>query len=217
MLSSRVRTRWKQGWSAALLLWLGIRVRHTGQLPSGPLLLVANHVSWLDIFLINAVVPVVFVSKAEVRQWPLFGWFAAQNQTIFLERGVRGQASVIGKAVAEALSGGQIVALFPEGTTSLGNVLLPFHGALLQPALSAGAVVSPVAIQYIEGEEPPPSSSAAYIGEMSLWQSLWKVAGAQGLEAHLTLLPALSGNDRKALAREARTAIGLKLGITLPD
>ncbi|HEX6734672.1 MAG TPA: lysophospholipid acyltransferase family protein, partial [Azonexus sp.] len=107
-------------------------------------LLVANHISWIDIYVINAALPAAFVSKAEVRGWPLIGWLAARHDTIFLRRGSRGHARLINAEIAEVLGRGQHVAVFPEGTTTDGCSLLHFHAALLQPALAAGRPVLPV-------------------------------------------------------------------------
>jgi 1-acyl-sn-glycerol-3-phosphate acyltransferase len=195
---------------------LGIRLDFQGQLPQGLLLLVSNHVSWLDIYLINSLHPVAFVSKADVRNWPLIGWLAKHNDTIFLQRGSRGHAHVINQEMASVLSDGCPVTVFPEGTTTEGNLVLHFHGALLQPALSVGAQLVPLSVRYFEGNTPDkPSLIAAYAGDTSLGQSLWAIAGSKGLTARLSILDALVGNDRKVLAVEARSAIASHLGISL--
>lgn len=210
-----VSRRWmKQRWSRILLAVLGIRVSISGHLPSGALLLVSNHVSWLDIYLINSLCPVAFVSKADVKNWPLIGWLARHNDTIFLQRGSRGHAHVINQEIAGVLSQGCPVTVFPEGTTTEGDRVLHFHGALLQPALSVGAQLVPLSIRYRETNCPDrPSLVAAYAGETTLGQSLWGIAGCQGLEASLSVLSPLQGNDRKMLAVEARAVIAANLGI----
>lgn len=210
-----LRRRMKQWWSRRLLAALGIQVNINGSLPSGPLLLVANHVSWLDIYLINSLRPVAFVSKADVRNWPLIGWLAKHNDTVFLQRGSRGHAHVINQEIAQVLSEGCPVTVFPEGTTTEGDHILHFHGALLQPALSVGAQLVPLALRYSDATQPGQvSRTAAYAGDTSLGASLWAIAGCCGLKAQLTVLPALSGNDRKLLAPQARDAIARQLGIT---
>lgn len=146
----RRRLLLKQTWSAALLDALGIEVEAdlTHAVPGA--LLVANHISWIDIFVINAVMPSAFVSKEEVRHWPIIGWLAARNDTVFLRRGSRGHARIINEQVAAILGQGKHVAVFPEGTTTDGCSLLHFHAALLQPALAAGRPVLPAAISYWE-------------------------------------------------------------------
>jgi 1-acyl-sn-glycerol-3-phosphate acyltransferase len=206
----------KQRWSRLLLATLGLRVQISGKLPTGQLLLVANHVSWLDIYLINSLCPVAFVSKADVQSWPLIGWLAKHNDTIFLQRGSRGHAHLINREIAHVISEGCPVTVFPEGTTTEGNQILHFHGALLQPALSVGARLVPLSVRYCESSSPSqPSKKAAYAGETSLGQSLWCIAGCKDLHAHLSVLDPLMGSDRKILAAEARGAIAVNLGIKL--
>ena len=141
----RRRLLLKQTWSAAILDALGIELEAdlTHAVPGA--LLVANHISWVDIFVINAALPSAFVSKEEVRRWPVIGWLAAKNDTVFLRRGSRGHARIINDQIAGILAQGKHVAVFPEGTTSDGRCLLHFHAALLQPALAAGRPVLPVA------------------------------------------------------------------------
>jgi 1-acyl-sn-glycerol-3-phosphate acyltransferase len=138
LCSDRKRLALKASWAAALLDALGVEVEAdlTHAVPGA--LLVANHISWIDIYVINSALPAAFVSKEEVRHWPLIGWLAAKNDTIFLRRGSRGHAKVINEQVAEFLDKGRHVAVFPEGTTTDGRSLLHFHAALIQPALSAG-------------------------------------------------------------------------------
>lgn len=202
------RLRLKRWWSKALLDILGIRLaadlRHA--LPGS--LLVANHVSWLDIFVINAVLPSAFVSKEEVRHWPLIGWLAAANDTVFLRRGSRGHARLINREIADLLAAGKHVAVFPEGTTTDGTHLLHFHAALLQPALAAGRPVVPVALSYWE---PDGSRSLAprYDGNISLGQCLRAILSRRRLVARLTAMPALgqNGEDRRQVAAAARAAI----------
>lgn len=171
-------------------------------------LLVANHVSWLDIFVINAVLPSAFVSKEEVRHWPVIGWLAAVNDTVFLRRGSRGHARLINQEIADVLAAGKHVAVFPEGTTTDGTHVLHFHAALLQPALAAGRPVVPVAISYWE---PDGSRSLAprYDGEISLGQCLHAILSRRRLAARLTAMPALgqNGEDRRRVASAAREAI----------
>lgn len=205
----------KKTWSAKLLDHLGVRIEIEGSLPTGPLLLVANHVSWLDIYLINSLSPVAFVSKADVRQWPLIGWLAAHNDTIFLRRGSRGHAHQINQEIASVMADGCPVAVFPEGTTTDGRHILHFHGALLQPALDVGARVVPLAIRYFESDPKHASWRAAYAGETTLGQCLMAIVGAKQLTARLQVLPVLNGNDRKVLAVDARAVIAQALEINL--
>lgn len=177
-------------WNRKALACLGIAVTHTGQPQPGPVMVVANHISWLDILVINAVAPVRFVSKAEVHHWPILGWFVAQADTLFIERERPRDAMRVVHHIGESLQAGQRVGVFPEGTTSAGGGVLPFHANLLQAAIAVHAPVQPVTLRYIDARDGWPSPAAAYIDQMNLLQSLGRVLTADGLRAEVGLLPA---------------------------
>ncbi|OQA33747.1 MAG: 2-acyl-glycerophospho-ethanolamine acyltransferase [Betaproteobacteria bacterium ADurb.Bin341] len=207
-LNDLQRARQKQRWSKTLLLILGIQAdANLGHVRPGSLI-VANHISWLDIFVINAVLPCAFVSKAEVRHWPLIGWLAAVNETVFLRRGSHGHASLINREIAQKLNQGKHVVVFPEGTTTDGLRLLSFHAALIQPALAAGRPVVPLAISYWE---PGGKRSLAprYDGQISFGECLKSIAARPHLKARLQSLPALGlhSEDRRTVAQAAHAAI----------
>lgn len=216
LCSDAKRLALKASWAAALLDALGIEVEAdlTHAVPGA--LLVANHISWIDIYVINAALPAAFVSKEEVRHWPLIGWLAAKNDTVFLRRGSRGHARVINQQVAEILAKGKHVAVFPEGTTTDGRRLLHFHAALIQPALAAGRPVLPVAISYweLDGQR---SLAPRYDGDISMGQCTAAILGRKRLIARLVTTPlrGLNGEDRKQVAAEAREAIALGAGLPL--
>jgi 1-acyl-sn-glycerol-3-phosphate acyltransferase len=199
-------------WNRQLLQLLGITVQARGQVPEGAVLLVANHVSWLDILAINAVHTMRFVSKADVRHWPVIGWLVACGGTLFLERERKRDALRVVHQVAEALTAGDRIAMFPEGTTSDGHGLLPFHANLLQSAVVTGTPVLPVALRYSDSREPV-SQAAAYIGDMTLVGSLWRIASAEGLRVSVQLLPTIptAQRDRRVVSEEAREAVGRAL------
>lgn len=171
-------------------------------------LIVANHISWIDIFVINAVLPSAFVSKEEVRHWPLIGWLAEKSDTVFLRRGSRGHARIINREIAEILGKGNHVAVFPEGTTTDGTHLLHFHAALIQPALAVGRPVLPLAISYWEADGSR-SLAPGYVGDLSLMQCTLAIVGCKGLVARVTTCPVLglAGEDRRQVAVAAREAI----------
>ncbi len=216
LCSGRQRLALKASWAAALLDALGVEVEAdlTHAVPGA--LLVANHISWIDIYVINAALPAAFVSKEEVRYWPLIGWLAAKNDTIFLRRGSRGHAKVINEQVAEVLGKGKHVAVFPEGTTTDGRCLLHFHAALIQPALTAGRPVLPVAISYweLDGRR---SLAPRYDGDISMGQCTAAILGRKRLIARLVTTPVrgMNGEDRKQVAADAREAIALAAGLPL--
>lgn len=198
-------------WSARLLAILNVDL-HVRGWPAGGLpgnvLIVANHISWLDIFVIDAVQPSRFVGKAELRRWPLIGRLIAGCGTLFIERGRRREAHRINDDARAVLAAGDVIAIFPEGTTTDGGVLLPFHGSLLQPVIDAQGHVQPMAIRY-RGSGGARSAAAAYVGDTSFVASLWRLLRERETSVLLDLAPLLvaKGRHRRDLARDAETAI----------
>ncbi|MDT7834421.1 lysophospholipid acyltransferase family protein [Aquabacterium sp. OR-4] len=196
-------------WSRGLLRVLGLTVQVSGQARPGATLLIANHVSWLDIAALHAAVPQArFVSKADVRHWPLVGWLVAGAGTLFIERERKRDALRVVHAMAEALQAGGTVAVFPEGTTGPGPELLPFHANLLQAAIATATPIQPATLRYLQPGEAF-STAAQYIGETTLAQSIWRIASARGLQVQVNLLPAqaTAHADRRALAEHLRGLI----------
>ena len=204
------RVRW---WSAKLLRVMGIALRVEGTAAAGGALLVANHVSWLDIIAIHALLPHArFVSKAAVKAWPLLSHLVSAGGTLYLERERARDALRVVHLMAAALTAGETVAVFPEGTTSDGRTLLPFHANLLQAAIATASPVQPVALRFSDARSAV-SSAVEFVGETTLAQSLWRVACADRLVVHVTLLPprASAGAARRELAGALRAAIGAAL------
>jgi len=202
-----------QWWAARTLALMGVRLEASGTPRPGAKLLVANHISWLDIVAMHAVCPEArFVSKADVKRWPLLGALVGAAGTLFIERERKRDALRVVHQMAEALQDGQTVAIFPEGTTSDGHTLLPFHANLLQAAIASEAPVQPVALRYADALAPV-SQAVAYIGDISLVQSLWWVACAEGLVARVQVLPAESVRhaDRRRLAEHLAAQIAAAL------
>ena len=202
-----------RGWSAQMLHVMGIRIEVGGRVQRGGVLLVANHVSWLDITALHAVVPQArFVSKADIQSWPLLSRLADAADTLYLERERKRDALRIVHLVAQALSERQTVAVFPEGTTSDGRALLPFHANLLQAAIATSTPVQPIALRFSDARLAV-SPAVEFVGATTLVESLWRVACADGLVAHIALLPARpSANaDRRALAQALRDDIAAAL------
>lgn len=216
LVSNARRLRFRSRWSARFLKILGIRLDADLSHSAPGVLLVANHISWLDILVINAVLPAAFVSKEEIRHWPLIGRLAARNETVFLRRGSRGHARIINAEIAEILAQGKYVAVFPEGTTTDGRSLLHFHAALLQPALAAGRPVLPLAISYWEPDGQR-SLAPRYDGDISLGQSMRAILDRKRLVARLVTTPllGLNGEGRRVVATSAREAIALAAGLPL--
>lgn len=212
-LTSAERHQLIQWWSLKTLRILGITLKAEGQaLPAGHLL-VANHVSWLDIAAVHAVLPQArFVSKADVKHWPLVGALVEGVGTLFIERTSKRDALRVVHQTAAALQAGDCVAVFPEGTTGAGPELLPFHANLLQAAVSTDAAVLPVVLRWHQPGERF-STAARFIGNTTLVQSLWAIASARGLGIEVQILPsvATAGQDRRALGETLRAAISARL------
>ncbi|MBV7484360.1 1-acyl-sn-glycerol-3-phosphate acyltransferase [Bordetella sp. BOR01] len=204
-------------WSRCLMAMCGIRVVQSGTpLLAGPVLWVANHVSWIDIFVVNSVRATAFVAKSEIRNWPLIGWLAAGAGTLFIERGQRHAVHAVGESVQARFRQGVAVGLFPEGTTSEGDMVRPFHASLFEPARAAGVPIQPVVLRFLQHGQRNPL--AAFVGEETLAANLWRVLGATGLSVEVEFLPPLSGQGpdghpatRLELSRQAREAIAAAL------
>ncbi len=198
-----------RAWSLKLLRLAGMRlVVHNDQarLDHGALV-VGNHISWIDIYAINAWRPTPFVSKAEVRKWPVIGWLAHRLDTVFIHREKRRDAQRAMHEMAERLGQGGVVCVFPEGTTSDGVGLLPFHANLFQAAVSAGAPVQPICLLY-EDAEGKQSTAPAYVDDVSLAQCLDAVLRNGPITVHLYVGEAIeAGNDRRVLAAKAREVV----------
>jgi len=173
------------------------------------MLLAANHISWLDVYVILATCPCRFVAKSEVRQWPLVGRLAAATGTLFISRQSPRDAVRVVHQMTEHLQTGHTLAIFPEGTTSNGLQLLPFHANLFQAAISANAPVQPVAMQFSDEATGQPSMAPIYIDQDTLLGSIWRTLKAPPLRATLTFgtrqLPL--GRDRRELATDVRAAV----------
>lgn len=194
-----------QAWSRQLLVIFGVELTVQGPVPTALAghLVVANHVSWLDIAALHAVLPQVrFVSKADVKHWPVVGLLVDGVGTLFIERASKRDAMRVVHQTADALKAGDAVAVFPEGTTGPGPELLPFHANLLQAAVSIEAPVLPVLLRWHEPGQRF-SAAAAFVGDTTLLQSLWRVVTARGLGVVVSVLPAQAsvGQERRALAQ----------------
>lgn len=202
-----------QGWSVRMLRCLGVEVRVTGRAHPGAVLMVANHVSWLDIPALHASAPQArFVSKAAIAHWPLLGKLARAGGTLFIERERKRDALRVVHEVADALRNADAVAVFPEGTTGAGYGVMPFHANLLQAAITTGTTIQPIALRYSEPGLPV-SVAAQYIADTTLGESLMKVCRARGLLVDVRFLaPVPAGeHDRRVLAEALRERVAAEL------
>jgi 1-acyl-sn-glycerol-3-phosphate acyltransferase len=205
--------RWRRAverGSARMLSAIGVEVRVRGARPllSGPVLLVANHVSWVDIQALGAVAGVRFVAKSEVRDWPIVGTMAARFGTIFHRRGHRRDAMRVKNLLAKLLVTGERIVVFPEGTTTDGGRLERFHAALLQAAIDAAIPVQPVAIRHLE-RDGTTSAAAAFIDDMTFADSLARILTRPAIVTELVFGPPIWAADktRRELADRCRAFI----------
>jgi 1-acyl-sn-glycerol-3-phosphate acyltransferase len=217
-LGAAQRRPYIQWWATKMLRMMGIALQVEGAPHAGGTLLVANHISWLDVMAVHAVCPQArFVSKADVRSWPLLSKLVDSAGTLYLERERKRDALRVVHAMAQALAAGETVAVFPEGTTSDGRALLPFHANLLQAAIATGTHIQPVALRFSDAHGAV-SAAVEFVGDTTLLESLWRVAGGDGVVARIRLLPPVpsAGADRRALAASLRGRIGDALDQALP-
>ncbi len=216
-LSAEEREAFVRRWAVRILQALAVRVVVRGEVPAAgvPVLLVANHVSWLDSYALNTVNAARFVAKSEVAGWPVVGRVAAAFGTFFIKRGCYRDAARTKDRVAGALCCGQSVAAFPEGTTSEGDIVRRFFPALLQAAVDAGTAVQPVAIRY--RNRSGATTAPAYVGDMSIADSLGRLVRECELHAELVFCPPLLpiGGTRRELATQARQSIAAALGVDI--
>ncbi|MDQ0317031.1 lysophospholipid acyltransferase family protein [Amorphus orientalis] len=210
------------------LLWhrittrlLGIRVLERGApTPDRPLLVAANHVSWLDITVLGSLMPLSFIAKAEVAGWPVFGLFAKLQRTVFVDRTRRHATGAVAGKIAERLKHGDVMVLFAEGTSSSGTFVLPFRTALLGAAKEAVAEegeriwVQPLAIAYTRlygiplGRYRRPL--VAWYGDMDMAPHLWRILKKGPIDVEITWGEAVAfgpGTDRKEIARKAEEIV----------
>lgn len=212
-LAPRRAGGWTEGvtrrWFLALVWALDIGIDDDGPPPPGPLLVVSNHVSWLDIAVLGIRHGGRFVAKAEVAEWPLVGWLAGSAGVMFLCRGDADSSAVVAERMAFLLRAGQTVLLFPEGTTSDGRGLRPFRARLFGPVTHSGGWVLPVALRW-RGADGQPAAHAPFTGEADLLSHLAGVLAGPALRVSLRSgLPiAVSrGQDRRELARASAAAV----------
>lgn len=200
-----------QRWSGKLIRILGLRIEVYGSAPSSskPTLILANHISWLDVFVLNTISVARFVAKSEVASWPLVGQLCKGTGTLFIERHNKRDTTRMRMLIAEALQQGEHIALFPEGTSSDGTAIKPFRSSLLQPALDCQSQVQPVYLRYRDTHGHI-STAAAYCDEVTFGSSLWRLISSKGITVELHFLPVihtLPSDDRRNLSHQIEMRI----------
>jgi 1-acyl-sn-glycerol-3-phosphate acyltransferase len=187
-----------------------VQLRVEGDVPkTGPVLLAANHISWLDILVMHAARHCRFISKADIQHWPLVGTLATAAGTLYIARESRRDALRVVHRMAECLRAQDVLAVFPEGTTGDGSSVLPFHGNLFQAAISADAPVLPVGLRFADARTGAASFAPCYIGDDTLVGSIWRTLCAQDLVAvvRFGVSQTAMGRDRRAWAADLRAAV----------
>lgn len=215
--SAQSRRRIVARWSRRALAIFAIDLRLEGAPPVEATglarVVVANHISWIDIFAGLSVTPMRFVAKSEVRSWPLIGWFATRLGTIFVERDRPRDAVRVTSEIRAALAAGDIVCIFPEGTTTDGSVVLPFSAVLFGPAVELDAEVTPLSIAY-RTPSGEPCRRVAFTGDATLVASIWELAAGARSNVHVSFLKPVAGGslNRRGLARATEDAVRESLG-----
>ncbi len=219
-LSAAGQEREIRRWARRLLTILDVRPRARACARQRPprCMVVANHVSWLDIFVLQARWGGVFVAKAEIRAWPVLGRLVAGAGTLFIERGSRTHARRTNERIAAAIAAGRIVAVFPQGRTAPADRMEHFHAALLQPAIDAGAQIIPIGLRYTH-KDGTPAAAADYLEGTSFVRSLWRITSQRTMRAELHCAPAIDAQqrERRDLAHDVQTAIARALGLAPRD
>jgi 1-acyl-sn-glycerol-3-phosphate acyltransferase len=184
-LSDEQQARYVEVWARGMLAIIGIEVRVKGHPASGPVLMAANHISWLDILVMHAACHCRFVAKSEIRGWPLVGVLTTGGGSLYIERGSNRDAMRLVHQMTAALQQGQVLAVFPEGGTGDGVTLRPFHANLLQAAISAGAPIQPIALQFLDAQTQQTSLAPCYRDTDTLVSSLWRTLCAPPLLAQV--------------------------------
>lgn len=204
-----------RSWSAAFLRIVGIKLKIEGDIYDKHCLIVANHISFIDIFGLNVAKPGRFIAKSEIANWPIFGRIAKGVDTLFIERKNRRSIVTVNQQISDALSKQQTIMLFPEGKTSVGMTLLPLRSNLIEPAVMSRTPVQPFVLVYRENGMPTTKASYAHI---SLFPCLWNIVSTPGLSLTVKALPLIdpTGKDRRQVAAEASAMMSEAMGVVDP-
>ena len=209
-LSPEQRQLRTQVWSLAMLRCIRVQLIVKGNPGlNGPLLIVANHMSWLDITALHAARFCRFVSKADIKKWPFIGMLASGIGTLFIERESRRDAMRVVHHMAQSLRSGDVLGVFPEGTTSDGSGILTFHANLVQAAIAADAPIQPVALQFIDTTTGQRSTAPCYVGDDTLAESVWRALTTPNIAVVINFgEPQFAqGRDRRAWALALQQAV----------
>lgn len=198
--SLRIRSALNHAWSQVLMAICGVRVQVSGKPQmEGAALWVANHVSWIDIFILSSVRCVAFIAKRDIRNWPVIGWLVEKAGTVFIDRSRRHSVGHVGDQMKVMFHRGQVVGLFAEGTTSNGFDVKPFHSSLFEPPLRAGVLIQPVALRFYHRDRR--SDRIAFVGEQTLVQNMFILLASLGTRVEVEFLRPLTPDQYHGLSR----------------
>ena len=207
--------RW---WMQNVTRCLGIRIAQYGQPAGRQVLLTANHVSFLDIIVISSIMPVRFLAKDTLRYWPIVGYLSMLSGTLFIKRGRRSLLARTIENLRHALHLERPVAVFPEGTTSLGNSVMKFHPGLYQAAIDSNAPVQAIALRYVRNGQS--DRIAAYIGKDNFIMTLLRVINQPATHVHLTFCEPVTSQDKTrqqlALHTHGQVSRAIEQGSVVP-
>ena len=205
-----------QRWSQQLLPIFNVRVKmNATELPKGSVV-ISNHISWLDIFVVNSFAPCRFVAKSDIRSWPLLGWLAEQAGTIYISRGSKADVKRIYQYLIDQIEAGERVAFFPEGTTASQGQVLPFHANLFEAAIHAKVAIQPIAMRYLTGAGEL-HNGVDFVGDMSFAESMSIILRGEPVIAELQILDLIpsDGAHRRDLAALSRQAVAGALHVDI--
>jgi 1-acyl-sn-glycerol-3-phosphate acyltransferase len=194
-------------WSLFLCRVFGVRVHVRGDIQQAPVLIVANHLSWVDIQAMHSAAPMGFVGKAEINRWPVLGYLARAGETIFIERGSHSSSADVSAALVERLNAGRRVAIFPEGGIRPGDHVGVFHARLFKAAVEADCLIQPVMIRYMRKGRRDPEMT--FINGENMMINMLRMLGRPTTDAEIRFLEpyASAGRPRRDLARLAQAAV----------
>lgn len=210
-LNRRQRNRLVGHWSHQLLRIFNIQLVVNGEAPNRDLagiMFVGNHISWLDIHVLNSIHTVRFIAKSEVKNWPVFGWLAKKANTLFINREDKKDTVRVIESTSKGLLKGDSFCFFPEGTTTDGTDLLRFKGSLMQASINSNADIWPFVISYPD-HSGSPNKKMAFVGKTTLLESIWQIICISCPQANITFLPKVSskGHERRGLTILVRNEI----------
>lgn len=202
-ISRRSRRKIVQKWSQGLIFLSGVKVKVVGEpVLDKAIFWVSNHVSWVDIFVLNSVRTTSFVAKSDIRRWPVLGLLVAWAGTLFIDRSQRYAIRDAAKQMQRCFAQGDVVGLFPEGTTTDGLQVKKFHTGLFDAAIQAKVAIQPVALRFMRGRRRAPE--LAFVGEQTLFGNLWHLLGAWGVSVECEFLPLVHIDETSNRAQVAK-------------